>query len=118
MHDHIGRNNGSHWEGLTGLTVCWKPINDYFRDEAYWDVLPTFRETFGKIVTERGSTVTDTRARFGNRLMDGIIFGPGVDGPGTSGSNSDTAGGSGRGKKSRPGSAVVSWVTSLVKCGR
>lgn len=68
-------NARPHWaKQWEGLTVRGKPIHQYLRDHAYADVIPQFRQTFEKIVTERGGSVQDTRARFGNKLIEGFIF--------------------------------------------
>lgn len=79
-------NARPHWaKQWEGLTVRGKPINAYLREEAYKEVLPVFRETFGKIVAARGGSAAETRARFGNELMDELIFGgAGAGGPSTS----------------------------------
>lgn len=64
-----------HWaKQWSGLIVRGKPINQYLKEDAYAEAFAEFRSTFGRIVTERGCSVEETRARFGNALMDGLIF--------------------------------------------
>lgn len=68
-------NARPHWaKEWDGLTVHGKPIKQYLREDAYSGVLPQFQKTFAKIVTDRGSSVEDTRARFGNKLMEELLF--------------------------------------------
>ena len=67
-------NARPHWaKEWEGIKVHNRPIKEYLRD-AYKGVLPQFRETFGKIVTDRDGSVAETRARFGNNLMEEILF--------------------------------------------
>ena len=64
-----------HWaKQWNGLTVRGKPVNRYLKEDAYREAFAEFRSTFERIVTERGCTTEETRARFGNALMDGLIF--------------------------------------------
>ena len=64
-----------HWaKQWSGLQVRDKPVNQYLREDAYAEAFAEFRSMFERIITKRGCTVKETRARFGNALMDGLIF--------------------------------------------
>lgn len=64
-----------HWaKQWAGLQVRGKPVEQYFREDAYRGAFAEFRQAFEGIVTKRGSTVEETRARFGNALMERLIF--------------------------------------------
>lgn len=64
-----------HWaKEYEGLTVHNQPITTYLKETAYRDAFAEFRDSFGKIVSARGGSVAETRARFGNALMEGLIF--------------------------------------------
>ena len=64
-----------HWaKQWSGLVVRGKPVNQYLKEDAYGEAFADFRSVFERIVTQRGCTVEETRARFGNALMDGLIF--------------------------------------------
>ena len=69
-------NARPHWaKQWEGLQVRGKDIKRYLKEDAYKDAFPAFRQTFEGIVTSRGGTVEETRARFGNALMNDLIFG-------------------------------------------
>ena len=69
-------NARPHWaKEWEGLKVRGKDIKQYLKEDAYKDAFPAFRQTFESIVTSRGGTVEETRARFGNALMNDLIFG-------------------------------------------
>ena len=64
-----------HWaKQWAGLTVRGKPIERYFKEDAYRDAFPAFRKAFEGIVTRRGSSVEETLKMFGNDLMTRLIF--------------------------------------------
>ena len=64
-----------HWaKQWEGLTINKKPIEKYFKEDAYREEFPLFRKTFEDIVTRRGSTVEESLSRFGNDLMERLIF--------------------------------------------
>ena len=64
-----------HWaKSWEGLTIRGKDIKKYLKEDAYKDAFPAFRQTFENIVTSRGGTVEETRARFGNALMNDLLF--------------------------------------------
>ncbi len=64
-----------HWaKQWAGLQVHGKPVERYLKEDAYRDAFPEFRHMFQEIVTKRGSTVEETRARFGNAMMERLIF--------------------------------------------
>lgn len=52
-----------------------KDIKQYLKEDAYKEAFPAFRQTFESIVTSRGGTVEETRARFGNDMMNDLLFG-------------------------------------------
>ena len=65
-----------HWaKQWEGLTVRGKDIKQYLKEDAYKEAFPAFRQTFESIVTSRGGTVEETRARFGNDMMNDLLFG-------------------------------------------
>ena len=64
-----------HWaKQWAGLEVNKKPIETYMREDAYKDAFSDFRGAFEKIVKARGSTVDETLGRFGNGLMERLIW--------------------------------------------
>ncbi|KAH9914605.1 uncharacterized protein B0H18DRAFT_1044638 [Fomitopsis serialis] len=66
-----------HWaKQWDGLQVRGKPVVQYLKEDAYGEAFVEFRDTFQRIVTTRGCSVGETRSRFGNALMDSLVFGP------------------------------------------
>ena len=64
-----------HWaKQWAGLTVKGKPIERYFKEDAYATAFGEFRDVFKGVVEKRGCTVEETRARFGNALMERLIW--------------------------------------------
>ncbi|CAL1712310.1 unnamed protein product [Somion occarium] len=64
-----------HWaKQWGGLQIHGKPIERYFREDAYKDAFSEFRKTFGNIVTSRGSSVDETLKMFGTVTMERLIF--------------------------------------------
>ena len=64
-----------HWaKQYAGLQVHGKPIEQYFKEDAYPEAFQEFRTVFEGIVKARGSTVEETLARFGNGLMERLIW--------------------------------------------
>ncbi|CCM02786.1 uncharacterized protein FIBRA_04895 [Fibroporia radiculosa] len=64
-----------HWaKQWSGLRVHGKPIEQYLKEDAYGSAFAEFKASFQNILTKRGLTVDETRARFGNTLLDGLIF--------------------------------------------
>lgn len=64
-----------HWaKQWEGLHVRGKPIERYFKEDAYKDAFAQFREVYGSMVGRSGSTVDDTLKVFGNDLMERLIF--------------------------------------------
>ncbi|KAL5638994.1 hypothetical protein ACGC1H_003387 [Rhizoctonia solani] len=68
-------NSRPHWaKEWAGLTIRGQPIEQYLKETAYKDAIPEFREMIGKIATAQGTTVTDMRNRFGNPLLERLLF--------------------------------------------
>lgn len=64
-----------HWaKQWKGLQVRGKPAETYFKEDAYKAAFADFRAAFEGIVTQRGSTVQETLARFGNEMMERLIW--------------------------------------------
>lgn len=64
-----------HWaKQWAGLWVRGKPVERYFKEDAYRDAFKEFRKVFEGIVTKRGGTVEQTLRVFGNDLMERLIF--------------------------------------------
>lgn len=64
-----------HWaKQWEGLHVRGKPIERYFKEDAYKDAFAQFRDVYGSMVSRSGSTVDDTLKVFGNDLMERLIF--------------------------------------------
>ena len=113
-----------HWaKSWEGLTVRGKDIKKYFKEDAYKDAFPAFRQIFENIVTSRGGTVEETRARFGNALMNDLLFDilepPPSAPPDTSASGGGTgasAGGGASGSSSATlcGLHLPSWLSGLL----
>ena len=61
-------------KGSGKITVNGKPIEQYFKEDAYPEAFQEFRTVFEGIVKARGSTVEETLARFGNGLMERLIW--------------------------------------------
>ena len=108
-----------HWaKSWEGLTVREKDIKKYLKEDAYKDAFPAFRQTFENIVTSRGGTVEETRARFGNALMNDLLFDipePPTSAPSNS-SGSDAGAGAGTGGSSSAslcGLRLPSWLSGL-----
>ena len=51
-----------------------RPIEDYLKDEAYKVPFAEFREAMVGIVTKRGRNVEEARLRFGNDLLERLIW--------------------------------------------
>ena len=68
-------NARPHWaKHWWDLEVRGQPIQTYVKDTAYKDAFAAFRAVFQKIVTNRGSTVEETRKMFDMELMGRLIF--------------------------------------------
>ena len=64
-----------HWaKQWAGLQVNGKPIERYFKEDAYKDAFAQFRDVYGKIVSRTGGTVDGTLKVFGNDMMERLIF--------------------------------------------
>jgi len=64
-----------HWaKQWAGLRVNGKPIERYFKEDAYKDAFAQFRDAYGKIVNRTGNTVDGTLKVFGNDMMERLIF--------------------------------------------
>jgi len=68
-------NARPHWaKQWWDLEVRGKPIEEYLKDEAYNVAFAEFREAMECIVTKRGGTVEEARLRFGNDLLERLIW--------------------------------------------
>ncbi|CAE7197879.1 unnamed protein product [Rhizoctonia solani] len=68
-------NSRPHWaKQWAGLNIRGQPIEQYLKETAYKDAIPEFREMIGKIAAAQGTTVTDMRDRFGNPLLERLLF--------------------------------------------
>ena len=56
------------------LEVRGKPIEEYLKGEAFKVAFAEFREAMEGIVTKRGGTVEEARSRFGNDLLERLIW--------------------------------------------
>jgi len=64
-----------HWaKQWAGLQVNKKPIEKYFKEDAYKGAFTQFKETYGKIIARTGNKVDDTLKVFGNDMMERLIF--------------------------------------------
>jgi hypothetical protein len=68
-------NARPHWaKEWSGIRVRGKPIENYFKEDAYAGAFDEFRKGFGAIVTKKGGTVENTLAMFGNKTMKQLIW--------------------------------------------
>ncbi|CAE6418865.1 unnamed protein product [Rhizoctonia solani] len=68
-------NARPHWaKQWEGLTVRNQPIEKYLKQSAYRDAIPEFRAMLEVIAESQGTTVQDMRNRFGNPLLERLIF--------------------------------------------
>ena len=68
-------NARPHWaKQWWDLEVRGKPIEEYLKDDAYKVAFGEFREAMEGIVTKRGGTVEEARSRFGNDLLERLIW--------------------------------------------
>ncbi|GAB1522219.1 hypothetical protein RhiTH_005331 [Rhizoctonia solani] len=68
-------NSRPHWaKEWAGLTVRGQSIEQYLKEVAYKDAIPEFRAMLEKIATAQGTTVVEMRDRFGNPLLERLIF--------------------------------------------
>ncbi|CAE6392647.1 unnamed protein product [Rhizoctonia solani] len=68
-------NSRPHWaKEWAGLAIRGRPIEEYLKETAYKDAIPEFREMLDKIATVQGTTVGDMRDRFGNPLLERLLF--------------------------------------------
>ena len=64
-----------HWaKQWAGLTVRGKPVEEYLKDVAYPQAFSDFRTAVTAIATRTGVPSDETRARFGNALLDRLIY--------------------------------------------
>ncbi|CAE6465741.1 unnamed protein product [Rhizoctonia solani] len=68
-------NSRPHWaKEWAGLNIRGQSIEQYLKETAYKDAIPEFREMLEKIAAAQGTTVTDMRDRFGNPLLERLLF--------------------------------------------
>ena len=68
-------NARPHWaKQWCDLEVRGKPIEEYLKNEAYKAAFSEFRDAMEDIVTKRGGAVEEARSRFGNDLLDRLIW--------------------------------------------
>jgi len=68
-------NARPHWaKEWQGLLVRGKPIESYLRKTAYKDERKEFVKILEELVKKRGSTLEETRKRFGNPLLERLFF--------------------------------------------
>jgi len=68
-------NARPHWaKEWQGLMVRGKPIETYLRKEAYKEARAEFVKVLEEVVRRRGSTLEETRKRFGNPLLERLFF--------------------------------------------
>jgi hypothetical protein len=75
--DHEGNllNARPHWaKQWQGLTVHGQPIETYLKETAYKDAIPQFRAVLESIAESQGTTVAEMRERFGNPLLERLLF--------------------------------------------
>ena len=64
-----------HWaKQWSGLKIHGKTVEDYLKEDAYAEAFSEFRNVYDAIAVRTGVPVEETRARFGNALLDGLIF--------------------------------------------
>lgn len=64
-----------HWaKQWEGLTIRGEPIEKYLKDDVYKEAFAEFRTAFNDIITRRNGSVAETRAMFGNAVLDKLIF--------------------------------------------
>lgn len=49
-------------------------MEEYLREHAYRDAFKEFRQGFKDIVQARGGSVEKTKERFGNELLERLVF--------------------------------------------
>jgi hypothetical protein len=68
-------NARPHWaKQWQGLKVRGQPIEQYLKHTAYKEAIPEFRRVLEKIAEAQGTTFQDMRSRFGNPLLERLIF--------------------------------------------
>jgi hypothetical protein len=68
-------NARPHWaKEWQGLMVRGKPIESYLRKTAYKAERKEFVRVLEEVVKKRGSTLEETRKRFGNPLLERLFF--------------------------------------------
>ncbi|CAE6354033.1 unnamed protein product [Rhizoctonia solani] len=68
-------NARPHWaKQWQGLKVRGQPIEQYLKHTAYKEAIPEFRRVLENIAEAQGTTVQDMRSRFGNPLLERLIF--------------------------------------------
>ncbi|HEV7737135.1 MAG TPA: D-arabinono-1,4-lactone oxidase [Chlamydiales bacterium] len=68
-------NDRPHWaKEWSGLRVHGKEVEQYFKEDAYYDAFKEFRMRFGAILKARDVTLADTLDRFGTETMKRLIF--------------------------------------------
>lgn len=73
--DGVLVNARPHWaKEWKGLTVHGQPIETYLRETAYKDAIPEFRAAIAAITKARDSSIEETRERFGNPLLERMLF--------------------------------------------
>ncbi|EJD43024.1 FAD-binding domain-containing protein [Auricularia subglabra TFB-10046 SS5] len=64
-----------HWnKQWSDLQVRGRDIKEYLREEAYKDAFSQFRDALEGILRRRGSSTQEVRERFGNKLMETLIW--------------------------------------------
>ncbi|KIK62943.1 hypothetical protein GYMLUDRAFT_163790 [Collybiopsis luxurians FD-317 M1] len=65
-----------HWaKEWQGLQVRGKDVIEYLREDAYQEEIKEFVDMLSSITSNRGSSLSETRARFSNPLLEQLIFG-------------------------------------------
>lgn len=69
-------NARPHWaKQWQGLTVHGKPIERYMKEDAFKSQFEEFRNGIETITSRRGSSTDQTLERFGNKLLQQLIWG-------------------------------------------
>jgi hypothetical protein len=67
-----------HWAKMwAGYKIRGRDMVEYLRDEAYKEEIVEFTEELEKITMRRGSSLVESRQRFGNPLYEKLFFGVG-----------------------------------------
>lgn len=61
--------------GRDGMTVDGKPWRQYLKEVSFRTEIPEFREMLARIGGETNITLDEMRRRFGNKLLDDVVFG-------------------------------------------